>query len=157
MLGMDFICFLILLVISVVASAVLHFALKLYVVPGAASFLSKIVLGWIGAWLGSPVLGHWWEGLSYGGIYFVPAILGAVAAGAKGGGYNTASRAAAAMARLKPEYFRPNKAAHAKYQRLYSRYEELAGIFGRGGTDLMLQLKQMQTAEAEEKLAAAKK
>ena len=79
MIGMDFICFLILLVISVVVSAILHFALKFHVVPGTASFLSKIVLGWIGAWLGSPVLGHWWEGLSYGGIYFVPAILGSLA------------------------------------------------------------------------------
>jgi uncharacterized membrane protein YeaQ/YmgE (transglycosylase-associated protein family) len=76
MIGMDFISFLILLIISLVISLILHFGFKYYVVPGFCSFLSKVFIGWIGAWLGSPVFGYWWEGLNYKQVYFVPAILG---------------------------------------------------------------------------------
>jgi uncharacterized membrane protein YeaQ/YmgE (transglycosylase-associated protein family) len=38
--------------------------------------LLHFFVGWLGAWLGSPVLGYWWEGLNYGQGYFIPAILG---------------------------------------------------------------------------------
>jgi uncharacterized membrane protein YeaQ/YmgE (transglycosylase-associated protein family) len=79
MIGMDLISFVILLVISVVVSFVLHYALKYYVIPGIGSFFSKVIIGWIGAWLGSPVFGHWWDGLNYGEIYIIPAILGSLA------------------------------------------------------------------------------
>ena len=80
MIGMDFGSFLALLIISVVVSGTLHYGFKYYVRAGTVSFLSKVVIGWIGAWLGSPVLGHWWEGLNYGQVYYVPAILGSLAA-----------------------------------------------------------------------------
>ena len=82
MIGMDFISFLILLIISVVVSAILHYGLKYYVTPGVYSFCSKVVLGWVGAWLGSPVLGYWlhrFPFLYYGDIWFIPAILGSLA------------------------------------------------------------------------------
>jgi uncharacterized membrane protein YeaQ/YmgE (transglycosylase-associated protein family) len=79
MIGMDFGSFLVLLIISVVVSGILHYGLRFYVRPGAVSFLSKVVIGWVGAWLGSPVFGHWWEGLNYGQVYYVPAILGSLA------------------------------------------------------------------------------
>ncbi|NIM47979.1 MAG: hypothetical protein GTO22_01740 [Gemmatimonadales bacterium] len=85
MTGMDFISFLILLVISVVVSAILHFGLRYYVIPGVASYCSKVVIGWLGAWLGSPVLGHWFGALRYAPegqqyqLYFIPAILGSLA------------------------------------------------------------------------------
>jgi uncharacterized membrane protein YeaQ/YmgE (transglycosylase-associated protein family) len=82
MIGMEFISFLVLLVISIAVSAVLHYGLDYYVTPGHWSFCSKVVVGWVGAWLGSPVLGHWPHripNLAYGDIYFVPAILGAAA------------------------------------------------------------------------------
>ncbi len=79
MIGMDFISFLILLAISIGVSAALHFGLKYYGVPGLGSYFSKVVIGWVGAWLGSPALGHWWEGFNYGEVYFVPAILGSLA------------------------------------------------------------------------------
>ncbi len=79
MIGMNFVSFLILLVISVVVSFVLHYGLKYYVVPGCASFLSKVIIGWIGAWLGTPVFGHWWAGVAYRDIYIIPAILGSLA------------------------------------------------------------------------------
>jgi len=79
MIGMDFLSFLILLIISIVVSAILHFGLKYYIVSGLSSFLSKVVLGWIGAWLGSPVLGHWFAGVNYEQVYIIPAILGSLA------------------------------------------------------------------------------
>ena len=79
MIGMDFISFLILLVISVVVSGVLHYGLNYYVAPGIWSFCSKVIVGWLGAWLGSPVVGHWFAGLQYHDVYVIPAIVGAAA------------------------------------------------------------------------------
>ena len=43
------------------------------------SFASKVVVGWFGAWLGTPVFGRWFPGLNYNDVYFIPAILGAFA------------------------------------------------------------------------------
>ena len=79
MIGMDFVAFIILVVISVGVSAILHYGFKFYTAPGLSSFFSKVVAGWIGAWLGSPVLGHWFEGVNYGEVYFLPAIIGCAA------------------------------------------------------------------------------
>jgi hypothetical protein len=80
MIGMDFISFLILFVISLVVSGILHYGLNYYVTPGFWSFCSKVAVGWLGAWIGSSVVGHWparIPGLHYGDIWFIPAILGA--------------------------------------------------------------------------------
>ncbi|NIR61709.1 MAG: hypothetical protein GWO02_20565 [Gammaproteobacteria bacterium] len=77
MIGMGFVGFIILLVIAAVVAAIAHYGIGYYQVSGVGSFLSKVVVGWIGGWLGSPVLGHWW--VSYESIYIVPAILGAAA------------------------------------------------------------------------------
>ncbi len=63
MIGMDFDSFVTLLIISIVVSLILHPGLKFYVRAGTGSFISKVIIGWIGAWLGSPVLGHWPEGV----------------------------------------------------------------------------------------------
>ncbi len=79
MIGMSFVSFLILLVISVVVSAILHYLFKFYIRPGWISFISKVIFGWIGAWLGSPVFGHWFGSLVYEKIYIIPAILGSLA------------------------------------------------------------------------------
>ena len=79
MIGMDFISFLILLIISIVVSGALHFGLKYYIMPGWGSYVSKVIIGWFGAWLGSPVFGYWWQGLNYKDVYIVPAILGSLA------------------------------------------------------------------------------
>src|SRR5262249_26310961 len=41
---------------------------------------SKVAVGWVGAWIGSPVIRHWparIPGLHYGDVWFIPAILGA--------------------------------------------------------------------------------
>ncbi len=79
MLGMDFVSFLILLVISVVVSGILHYGCKYYVTADIWSFCSKVCVGWVGAWLGSPVLGHWWANLAFQQVYYIPAILGSAA------------------------------------------------------------------------------
>lgn len=79
MIGMDFNSFLILLVISIVVSAILHYAFKFYIRPGIVSFISKVIFGWIGAWLGSSVFGNWFNGWAYEQVYIIPAILGSLA------------------------------------------------------------------------------
>ena len=79
MIGMDFVSFVILLIISIVVTLVLHYGLKFYVIPGFWSFISKVIIGWIGAWLGTPVFGKWFVGLNYNEVYIIPAILGAAA------------------------------------------------------------------------------
>jgi uncharacterized membrane protein YeaQ/YmgE (transglycosylase-associated protein family) len=78
MIGMDFISFIILVIISIVVSGVLHFVFKFYIIPGWWSYFSKIIIGWVGAWLGSPIFGYWWQGLNYKEVYIVPAILGSL-------------------------------------------------------------------------------
>lgn len=77
MIGMNFISFLILLVISVVASAILHYVLKARIRTGIVSFFGTVIWGWLGAWLGSPVLGYW--AFAYQQVYIIPAILGSFA------------------------------------------------------------------------------
>ncbi len=78
MLEMSFMSFLLLLVISLVVALILHFA-GYQVRGGWDSLLNKVFIGWIGAWLGTPVFGHWFEALKYEDIYILPAILGAFA------------------------------------------------------------------------------
>ena len=78
MLGMNVTSFLTLLIVSVVAAAVYHWILRYRFLEGIDSLLAKVAVGWVGGWLGSPVLGHWlWKIQS---VYLVPAILGAIAA-----------------------------------------------------------------------------
>ena len=73
MVGMNLVSFLTLLTISVVVAAWFHWVLRYRFMRGIDAVLGKITLGWIGGWLGSPVLGHWWWKI--GGVYVVPAIL----------------------------------------------------------------------------------
>ena len=74
---MSFSCFLILLIISIVVSALLHYVFKLYARPGFNSFISKVIWGWIGAWQGGNVFGQWL--VKVGDVYLIPAILGSLA------------------------------------------------------------------------------
>lgn len=76
---MDFVSFLILLAISAAVSWVLHEMLGYYVTPGWWSYMSKVVVGWFGAWLGTPIFGRWFPGMEVNGIYIIPAIIGAFA------------------------------------------------------------------------------
>ena len=78
MLGMNFVSFLVQLVIGTVLALLYQYAFRYRFLEGIDSLMGKIALGWIGAWLGSPVLGHWlWD---VQGVYIIPAILGAATA-----------------------------------------------------------------------------
>lgn len=74
------------------------------------------------------------------------AMWGAVAAGASAGGYDTVTDAAKKMARLCDESFRPDPEAHATYAKLFAEYERLHDLFGRGGDDVMRNLKEIKLA-----------
>jgi uncharacterized membrane protein YeaQ/YmgE (transglycosylase-associated protein family) len=78
MLGMNFVSFVVLLVIAAVVAAIFEYVLQYRFLGGVDSLVAKIAIGWLGAWLGSPVLGHWW--IKVENVYLVPAILGAGAA-----------------------------------------------------------------------------
>jgi L-ribulokinase len=73
------------------------------------------------------------------------AMFGAVAAGSKNGGYDNISDSAKKMARVKDETFKPNKANHGVYKKLYAEYEILHDYFGRGANDVMKRLKKIKT------------
>ncbi len=78
MLGMNFMAFLVLLAVGTAIALVYHFVFRYRFLEGWDSLVGKIALGWFGAWLGSPVLGHWLWQIEQ--VYVVPAILGAVIA-----------------------------------------------------------------------------
>lgn len=79
MIGMSFWAFLVLLVTGLISAAVLHYILRYRVLECFDGFLAKVIAGWLGAWLGSPVLGHWFERVKLANIYLIPALLGAFA------------------------------------------------------------------------------
>ncbi len=72
------------------------------------------------------------------------AMHGAVAAGKKVGGYDTIQEAAAKMARLRSESYKPHAANHELYDRLFAEYVTLHDYFGRGANDVMKRLKKMK-------------
>jgi uncharacterized membrane protein YeaQ/YmgE (transglycosylase-associated protein family) len=78
MLGMSFVSFAVLLIIGAVVGVIYHSIVRYRFLEGNDALFGKLIVGWFGAWLGSPVLGHWlWRIES---VYIVPAILGAIAA-----------------------------------------------------------------------------
>ncbi len=81
MIGMSFLPFLIILIISVVISLIVFFWSG-FRIEGCKcrGFSPLVVIGWIGGWLGSPVFGNWWDPLRVGNVYIIPAILGSIAA-----------------------------------------------------------------------------
>jgi L-ribulokinase len=74
------------------------------------------------------------------------AMFGAVAAGAAAGGYDTIQQAAAKMAHLKDEVYRPIPANKRVYDQLYAEYVILHDYFGRGANDVMKRLKAIKVA-----------
>jgi L-ribulokinase len=53
------------------------------------------------------------------------------------GAYSDIRAAAAAMAHVTPQSYRPHPAAHAIYERLYAEYVRLHDYFGRGENPVM--------------------
>jgi uncharacterized membrane protein YeaQ/YmgE (transglycosylase-associated protein family) len=76
MLDLNFASFLTLAVISVITALIVHYALRYRFLEGIDGFFAEWIVGWIGAWLASPVLGHWFRGVEIGSIYVIPAFLG---------------------------------------------------------------------------------
>jgi L-ribulokinase len=87
------------------------------------------------------------------------AMFGAVAAGSAKGGYDSIVDAAAAMARVREETFKPIPENAAIYDELYAEYNRLHDYFGRGGNDAMKRLKairdRMRTADGAAQAASA--
>lgn len=80
MIGMNLASFITLLVISAIWSAIFQ-AAGYRVLRGIEGYFSKVVVGWIGAWIGSPVLGYWGGHIvGTSGVFVVPAILGSLSA-----------------------------------------------------------------------------
>ncbi len=75
------------------------------------------------------------------------AMFGAVAAGKDRGGFDTIFEAAKAIGKVEARSYRPDAAAGAVYDRLYTEFKTLHNYFGRGGNDVMKRLKAMK-AEA---------
>jgi L-ribulokinase len=69
------------------------------------------------------------------------SMFGAVAAGKAAGGYGSILDAAAKMAHLKKESFRPIPENQKTYNRLYAEYVRLYDYFGRGENNVMKTLK----------------
>jgi uncharacterized membrane protein YeaQ/YmgE (transglycosylase-associated protein family) len=76
MIGMHFLAFLTLLIISLITALIVHYAIHYRFLDGFDGFLWKWVVGWFGAWLGSPVLGDWFNGFKIGPVYIIPAFVG---------------------------------------------------------------------------------
>jgi L-ribulokinase len=73
------------------------------------------------------------------------AMHGAVAAGAKAGGYDSILEAAINMARLRSKSFQPIPENKAVYDQLFAEYVTLHDYFGRGANDVMKRLKALKT------------
>jgi uncharacterized membrane protein YeaQ/YmgE (transglycosylase-associated protein family) len=76
MLDMNFIEFLTLLVVSVISSVIVHYGYHHRSLQGSDGFFFEWIVGWIFAWLGSPVFGHWFANFHVQNIYLIPALLG---------------------------------------------------------------------------------
>ena len=77
------------------------------------------------------------------------AMFGAVAAGKAAGGFDTIQDAAKAMAKVKPQTYKPDKANVVAYGKLYAEYRLLHDYFGRGANDVMKRLKEIRKETKE--------
>jgi len=75
------------------------------------------------------------------------AILGAVAAGSTGGGYDDLAEAVARMGGVKERAYTPNAQAHAVYSALYAEWDRLHDYFGRGENNVLKKLRSLRLPE----------
>ena len=78
------------------------------------------------------------------------AMQAAVAAGKAAGGYDTIQDAAAKMARVKEEMYRPIPENQAIYQTLLAEYTKLHDYFGRGENNVMKRLKSIKEEQRQQ-------
>ena len=77
MLGMSLLSFSVLTLIGAVVAVAYHSLIRYRFLEADDALYGKLIVGWLGAWVGSPVFGHWlWK---IENVYVVPAILGAIA------------------------------------------------------------------------------
>jgi hypothetical protein len=95
LIGMPFLSFLILLILSGIAAGIVHWGFRYRLFEGVDGFFGQWVVAWLGAWLGPAVLGHWFGSVMVGNIYVLPALIGAFA-GAFSGTINAKVLAGAA-------------------------------------------------------------
>lgn len=79
LIGMSFLPFLALLILSAIAAAIVHWGFHYRLFNGWDGYIGQWMVAWIGAWLGPAVLGHWFDGVTLWNIYIIPALLGGVA------------------------------------------------------------------------------
>ena len=79
LIGMSFLSFLVLLILSAIAAAVLHWVFRYRLFTGIDGFLGQWMVAWLGAWLGPAVLGHWFDAFILWNIYILPALIGSFA------------------------------------------------------------------------------
>lgn len=87
LIGMPFQSFVVLLILSAIATAIIHWGFRYRLFNGMDGFIGQWMVAWLGAWLGPAVLGHWFDSVMMGNIYVIPALIGAFA-GAFGGTLN---------------------------------------------------------------------
>ena len=74
-----FLDFIMLLAISAIVGAILHFWFDYYVTPGLQSYFGKLVVGYIGGWLSPWVLGKWFPAVSISNVDVLSAAVGTLA------------------------------------------------------------------------------
>lgn len=79
LIGMSFASFVVLLIISGIAGAIVHWGFRYRLFNGIDGCLAQWIVAWLGAWLGPAVLGHWFGSTLVSGIYVIPAFIGALA------------------------------------------------------------------------------
>lgn len=77
------------------------------------------------------------------------AIFGAVAAGAKNGGYDDVFQAGSVMGKLKDTVYTPIPENAKVYDLLYNEYSKLHDYFGRGENDVMKRLKEIKKQQSK--------
>jgi L-ribulokinase len=77
------------------------------------------------------------------------AMLGAVAAGAGGGGYDSLTDAAARMGGLKERVYLPRVEEQPAYHELFAAWKQFHDWYGRGGSDGMKRLRRLRDARRE--------
>lgn len=77
LIGMRFLSFLILLILSAFGAAIMHWAVRYRLFDGIDGFFGKWIAAWICAWLGPYVIGHWFGPVMLWNIYIIPALVGA--------------------------------------------------------------------------------
>ena len=75
------------------------------------------------------------------------AMVGAVAAGRRGGGHDTMFEAIDAMGGVRPGGYEPDPVSHAVYTDLFADYVGLHDYFGRGANDVMKRLRALKARQ----------